>query len=328
MEFVKKHKSTLYALLGIVLFFFGTSFVPNFLMPANLLNVVRQCSIIAICAVGMTMVIVIKGIDLSVGGSVTFCGMTAGLLLNLGVPVPLAILAALCTGLLIGLFSGCLVAYLEVPSFIATLVIGQIIQGAAYLFNNGRSFGGFPASYVFIGNGYLLGIPISDYIMVLFVLVGMFIMMRLPIGTRIYGLGGNEQVLKNAGINTAKIKLFVFIASGFCSAAAGVLLASQLNTAHPTQGEPYQLDAIAACIIGGVSMSGGEGKVFMSMVGALIIGSIRNILNLLSVQSFYQNILVGTIIIAVVAASMMVKLYREQKTAQFSPFDVADRPMR
>ena len=321
MRLSRRQSSLLTAVAVIAAFLIGGSFVPNFLKPANFLNVIRQCSIIAICAVGVTQVIVIQGIDLSVGGNVTFCGMLAGLMLGRGVAVPVAILGALVCGILIGLISGSLYAFLEVPAFVATLVVGQITQGLAYLFNNGRSFGGFPKSFVFLGNGSLLGIPISDYIMIIFVAAGIFVTTMLPIGTRIYGLGGNEQVLKNGGINTAKIKLFVFGVSGFCAAAAGVLLAAQLDTAHPTQGEPYQLDAIAACIIGGVSMSGGEGKVIMSMVGALIIGSIRNILNLLAVHSFYQNILVGIIIIAVVAVSMLNKQRSERKTAQFTAID-------
>ena len=248
----------------------------------------------------------------------TRAGSAGSFLFGFGFPVPIAILCALATGLAIGFFSGVLNAYLEVPAFIATLVVGQITQGAAYLFNNGRSFGGFPSAFVFIGNGTLLGIPISNYVMVLVVTTCVFITTRLPIGTRIYALGDNEQVLKNAGINVARIKLFVFSASGLCSAAAGILLTAQLDTAHPTQGEPYQLDAIAACIIGGVSMSGGEGKVLLSMVGALVIGSIRNILNLLSVHSFYQNILVGVIIIAVVAISMFTRLKKQRNTAQFA----------
>ena len=318
MRLSKKQTSAVKATAVVAAFLIGGAFVPNFLKPANFLNVIRQCSIIAICAVGVTQVIVIKGIDLSVGGNVTFCGMLAGLILGRGVPVPVAILCALVCGVLIGLISGSLYAFLEVPAFVSTLVVGQITQGLAYLFNNGRSFGGFPKAFVFLGNGTLLGIPISDYIMIVFVAAGVIVTTMLPIGTRIYGLGGNEQVLKNGGIDTAKIKLFVFAVSGFCAASAGVLLAAQLDTAHPTQGEPYQLDAIAACIIGGVSMSGGEGKVIMSMVGALIIGSIRNILNLLAVHSFYQNILVGVIIIAVVAVSMLSKARRESKTAQFT----------
>lgn len=183
MRIAKKYRSLLTAACVLAAFLIGGSFVPNFLKPANFLNVILQCSIIAICAVGVTQVIVIKGIDLSVGGNVTFCGMLAGLLLGMGVPVPLAILAALAAGLLIGLISGVLHAYLEVPAFIATLVIGQITQGASYLFNDGRSFGGFPEGYVFLGNGSLLGIPISDYIMVVFVLAGIFVTTKTAIGT-------------------------------------------------------------------------------------------------------------------------------------------------
>jgi ribose/xylose/arabinose/galactoside ABC-type transport system permease subunit len=306
------------SLLGVALFAMAGMLVPGFLEIGNLLNVIRQCSIIAICAVGVSQVIVIKGIDLSVGGNVTFCGMLAGLMLARGVSIPVAIILALFSGIAIGAVSGSLIAYLEVPAFIATLVIGQITQGAAYLFNNGRSFGGFPAAFVSIGNGALLGIPYSDYIMVAFVAMGIVLSAKLPVGTRIYGLGGNEQVLKNIGLRTDTIKIFVFCLSGFCAAAAGILLASQLDTSHPTQGEPYQLDAIAACIIGGVSMSGGEGKVVLTTVGALVIGSLRNALNLLHVHSFYQNIAVGLIIIAVVAISVAIKVYRQQKTAQFA----------
>lgn len=318
MQFFKKYKKTLLvAVIGIALFLLGGSFVPNFLRPSNLLNVVRQSSVISIAAVGMSQVIVIKGIDLSVGGNISFCGMMVGMLFSKGVSVPVAILAAICTGILLGLVSGSLVAYLNVPAFVSTLVIGQITQGAAYLFNNGNSFGSFPEAFKNIGNGALLGIPISDYLMVLFVVMGVIITTKLPIGTHIYGLGGNEQVLVNAGIRTDRIKLFVFMLSGFCAASAGVLLAAQLNTAHPTQGDNYQTDAIAACVIGGVNMAGGEGKVWLTMVGALIIGSVRNVLNLLHVSVYFQNIIVGVIIIAVVAFSMQMKIRRDEKTSQF-----------
>lgn len=319
MDTLRRFQKPVRYLLAAGLFFLAGSFVPNFLRLSNLLNVVRQCSIIAICAVGVSQVIVIRGIDLSVGGNVTFCGMVCGLMLNRGFPVAAAIVLSLLTGIVIGALSGTLVARLEIPAFVATLVIGQITQGASYLFNNGRSFGGFPRAFTLIGNGYLLGIPYSDLIMLVFVALGVVVSAKLPLGTRIYGMGGNEQVLKNLGLRTDRIKVFVFALSGFCSAAAGILLASQLDTSHPTQGEPYQLDAIAACVIGGVSMTGGEGRVAMTTAGALVIGSIRNVLNLLSVHSFYQNITVGVIIIVVVALSMSVRLRQQQKTAQFSP---------
>lgn len=319
MQFFKKYQKTLIvAVVGVALFLLGGSLVPNFLKLGNLLNVIRQSSVIAIAAVGMSQVIVIKGIDLSVGGNISFCGMVVGILFAHGVSVPIAILVALAVGVLLGLISGSLVAYLNVPAFVSTLVIGQITQGAAYLFNNGNSFGSFPDAYKFIGNGSLLGIPISDYLMVIFVALGIIITLKLPIGTHIYGLGGNEQVLKNAGIRTDRIKLFVFMFSGFCAASAGVLLAAQLSTAHPTQGDNYQTDAIAACVIGGINMAGGEGKVLYTMVGALIIGSLRNVLNLLHVSVYMQTLIVGVVLISVVAFSMLMKARRDARTSQFA----------
>lgn len=318
MQFIQKYRRRLIlAVAGVALFLLGGSLVPNFLKLGNLLNVVRQSSVIAIAAYGMSQVIVIKGIDLSVGGNISFCGMVVGMLFAQGVSVPAAILAALATGVLLGLISGSLVAYLNVPAFVSTLVIGQITQGAAYLFNNGNSIGGFPEAFKSIGNGTILGVPVSIYLLVLYLILGALITARLPIGTHIYGLGGNEQVLVNAGVRTDRIKLFVFMFSGFCAASAGVLLASQISAAHPTQGDQYQTDAIAACVIGGINMAGGEGKLWWTTAGALVIGSVRNVLNLLHVSVYMQNIIVGVIIIGVVAFSMLMKLRRDERTAQF-----------
>lgn len=320
MNFFNKNKrSFLIAIIGIALFLAGGSLVHNFLTAGNLLNVVRQAAPIAIAAVGISQVIVIKGIDLSVGGIMSFCGMLIGILFVNGMPIWFVIVASLITGILLGLLSGSLVAYLNVPPFVATLVVGQITQGAAYLFNSGNSFGSFPDSFKFIGNGKLLEIPVSIFLMVLFVVIGVVLTTKLPIGTHIYGIGGNEAVLVNSGIRTDTIKLFVFMFSGFCAASAGILLAAQLNSAYPAQGDNYQTDAIAACVIGGINMAGGEGKVWCTMIGALIIAAVRNILNLLHVSVYFQNIIIGVIIIAVVAFSMMMKFRREQRTAQFKP---------
>ncbi len=277
--------------------------IPHFLSPANLLNVVRQSSIIAVSAVGMTLVIIIKGIDLSISGLLALCPMVAGLLMLAGAPVLLALGAGVLSGIAMGLFSGLMVARLAVPAFITTLVVGQVGQGLALVMNGGRSIGGFPASYVALGNGAFLGIPISDYVMVAFLLLGLVIMRALPIGTHILALGGNEQVLRQEGLSVARLQLFVFGFSGFCAAAAGLLLSAQLDTVHPIQGEAYQLDAIAACIIGGVDLAGGHGSVATAVVGALVIGCIRNALNLLGVHPFMQNIFVGVIIVAIVFAS-------------------------
>jgi ribose transport system permease protein len=278
--------------------------VPNFLTLRNLLNVVRQSSIISLVAYGMTMVIIVKGIDLAVGGMMSCCAMISGLLMLQHWPVVLAVGAGLLVGIIMGAFNGMMVQKLEVPAFITTLVVGQVAGGIALVLNNGRSIGGFPAGYVFIGNGSFLGIPISNYITLVFVIFCTILMARTRIGIYIYALGGNDMVVKQQGISSAKINYFVFAFSGFCAAVAGVLLSAQLDTVHPTQGSNYQLDAVAACVIGGVNMVGGEGKIYMSLAGALIIGFLRNALNLLGMHPFYQNIIVGVIIILIVAVSI------------------------
>jgi ribose/xylose/arabinose/galactoside ABC-type transport system permease subunit len=278
--------------------------IPNFLQPGNILNVIRQSSIISLCAYGMTMVIIIKGIDLAVSGIMSCCAMIGGLLMLRGVPVPFAILAGLAAGTLMGAFNGMMVQKLEVPAFITTLVVGQVANGLALVLNSGRSIGGFPSGYVFIGNGSFLGIPISNYITIVFVVFCTILMARTRLGVHIYALGGNDTVVKQQGISSAKINYFVFSFSGFCAATAGILLSAQLDTVHPTQGGNYVLDAVAACVIGGVSMAGGEGKIYMALAGALVIGFLRNALNLLGMHPFYQNIIVGVIIILIVAMSI------------------------
>jgi ribose/xylose/arabinose/galactoside ABC-type transport system permease subunit len=290
-------------LFGVAVFAAAGLFVPHFLTTANLLNVVRQSSITGIGAVGMTMVIVILGIDLSIAGLIALCPMVSGLLMLQGLPMILSIFGGIIAGIGMGLFNGLMVAKLDVPPFITTLVVGQVSQGLALVMNNGRSIGGFPASYVYIGNGSVFGIPISDILMISMMGIGIFITQFTPTGNRIYALGGNETVVRQEGLNVDGLKLFVYAFSGFCASVAGILLSAQLDTVHPIQGEPYQLDTIAACVIGGVNLAGGEGRVAMAVAGALIIGSVRNVLDLLGVHPFYQNVFVGTIIILVVFAS-------------------------
>jgi ribose transport system permease protein len=301
---------TLFSLLGIAALAAAGLLVPHFLTPANLLNVVRQSSIIGIGAVGMTMVIVILGIDLSIAGLIALCPMVSGLLMLQGVPIVISIVAGIIVGIGMGLFNGLMVAKLDVPPFITTLVVGQVGQGLALIMNNGRSIGGFPASYVHLGNGSFLGIPISDLLLFVMMGIGIFITQFTPTGNRIYALGGNETVVRQEGINADGLKLFVYAFSGFCASIAGILLSAQLDTVHPIQGDPYLLDTIAACVIGGVSLAGGEGRVAMAVAGALIIGSVRNVLDLLGVHPFFQNVLVGTIIILVVFGSGLSRYRR------------------
>ena len=205
----------LFSLLGVAALAAAGLLVPHFLTPANLLNVVRQSSIIGIGAVGMTMVIVILGIDLSIAGLIALCPMVSGLLMLQGVPIVISIVAGIIAGIGMGLFNGLMVAKLGVPPFITTLVVGQVSQGLALIMNNGRSIGGFPASYVYIGNGSFLGIPVSDLLLLVMMAIGIFITQFTPTGNRIYALGGNETVVRQEGINADGLKLFVYAFRGF-----------------------------------------------------------------------------------------------------------------
>lgn len=290
-------------LAAVVLFIAVGLQIPNYLTVKNIFNVIRQSSIVSLVAYGMTMVIIVKGIDLSVGGIIASCAMISGLMMKSGIPIGICIAAGLLSGIIMGWFNGVMVEKLEVPAFITTLVVGQVANGIALMLNGGGSLGGFPDSYVFLGNGSLLGMPISNYITFAFCIVSALIMGRTRLGTHIYALGGNDMVVKQQGISSAKINYFVFAFSGFCAATAGILLSAQMNTVHPTQGGNYQLDAVAACVIGGVSMAGGEGRVYLSLVGALLIGFLRNGLNLYGLHPFYQNLVIGFIIIIIVAIS-------------------------
>jgi len=288
--------------------------IPKFLSLENILNVIRQTSIVSLVSYGSAMVIIVKGIDLSVGGLIAFCAMVSGLMMKAGIPMAIAIAAGILAGAIMGLFSGIMVEKLEVPAFITTLVIGQVANGFALMLNGGNSIGGFSDAYVFIGNGKILGIPVSIYITLFFVVLSYLIMNRSKLGTHIYAYGGNAQVVRNQGISTAKINYFVFTFSGICAAVAGILLSAQMNTVHPAQGGNYQLDAVAACVIGGVNMAGGEGKVYNALLGALLIGFLRNALNLIGLHPYYQNLIVGVLIIAIVAFSM----YKRHKKVELS----------
>lgn len=310
-------KKMIIAAVVIVLLVVAGLTIPNFLSMRNILKVMRTSSIVSIVSFGSAMVIIVKGIDLSVGGLIAVCAMVSGLLMTSGIPVPIAIIAGLIVGALLGLFSGVMVEKLEVPAFITTLVIGQLANGFALVLNGGDSLSVTNKSYDFLGNGKIFGIPVSIFITLFFLMLSYFIMNKTKLGTHIYALGGNKQVVKNQGISTAKINYFVFAFSGICAAAAGILLSSQLNTVHPTQGGNYQLDAVAACVIGGINMAGGEGKVYNAIIGALIIGFLRNALNLIGLHPYYQNLIVGVLIISIVAYSMYQRRKKNETSKRF-----------
>ena len=298
IEILNKFKTGIGLLALVIVLSFMS---PYFLTIPNLLNVVRQVSIIAVVSFGMTMVILTGGIDLSVGSMLAFAGaISAGMIVNSGLNVFVAILIGLAAGTALGLFNGIAVAKAKLPAFIVTLAMMTIARGFTLIYTNGRPISGFGETFRFFGAGYLGRIPVPVVIMFLLLFVIYILLKKTPLGRYIYAIGGNEKATKLSGINTDKIKIAVYGLNGFLAAASGIILTSRLNSAQPMAGEGYELDAIAAVVLGGTSLSGGSGGVIGTIIGALIIAVLNNGLNLLNVSSFYQLVAKGGVILLAV----------------------------
>lgn len=276
----------------------------RFMTVSNVLNVFRQTSINAIIAAGMTYVILTSGIDLSVGSVFAFAGAIGAYLVASGANVFLVIIAALGIGLLIGGFNGLVISKGKVQPFIATLATMTLVRGATLVFTDGRpiSTGTAESAQAFsgVGSGYILYIPVPIYILIIVFVLSYYILKHTRIGRYIYALGGNEDATLLSGINVGKVKTFVYMFSGMLAALAGLIMTSRLSSAQATAGSGYELDAIAAVVLGGTSLSGGYGSVLSTIVGALIIGVLNNALNLMDVSSYYQLLIKGLVILVAV----------------------------
>ena len=298
IEILNKFKTGIGLLALIIVLSFMS---PYFLTIPNLLNVIRQVSIIAIVSFGMTMVILTGGIDLSVGSMLAFAGaISAGMIVNSGLNIFLAILIGLAAGTALGLFNGIAVAKAKLPAFIVTLAMMTVARGFTLIYTDGRPISGFDETFRFFGAGYIGRIPVPVIIMFILLFVIYILLKKTPLGRYIYAIGGNETATKLSGINTDKIKIAVYGLNGFLAAVSGIILTSRLNSAQPMAGEGYELDAIAAVVLGGTSLSGGSGGVVGTIIGALIIAVLNNGLNLLNVSSFYQLVAKGGVILLAV----------------------------
>jgi ribose transport system permease protein len=289
--------------LGLVLW----ALTPHFLTVSNLLNIAEQAAIIAIVAVGMTFVIITAGIDLSVGSVLAFAGVVMASALQGGMPLPLALGAALGTGLVCGLLNGLLITVGRLPPFIATLGMMSVARGTALMFTEGRPISGFSGDFRSLATGEVLRVPAPVIIMVAVYVVAHFILTRTKLGRYTYAIGGNEEAALLSGVNVKLYKTMVYGLAGMLSGLAAILLTARLNSAQPIAGMMYELDAIAATVIGGTSLLGGEGTVFGTLVGALIMAVLRNGLNLLGVSSFIQQVVIGSVIIVAVLIDMWLK---------------------
>jgi len=280
---------------------------PHFLTVGNALNVMEQTSINAIVAIGMTFVIVSSGIDLSVGSLVAVAGVVLAGALKAGWSIPIAIAAGLAIGAATGLLNGIVIAFGRLPSFIMTLGMMSVARGAALLMTDGRPISGFDAAFRSIATGRIVGVPAPIVLTLVLYAIAHFVLSRTRFGRYVYGIGGNEEATRLSGVNVRFHKTMVYVVSGVMSAIAAVLLTARLNSAQPIAGIMYELDAIAAVVIGGTSLSGGEGHLGGTLIGALTMGVLRNGLNLLGVSSFLQQLVIGVVIIVAVLVDIMVK---------------------
>jgi ribose transport system permease protein len=273
---------------------------PHFLTVSNLLNIAQQTSINAIIAVGLTFVIISGGIDLSVGSIVAFSGVVMASLMQRAIPWPIAILGGLATGLACGLLNGVLITLGRLPPFIATLGMMSVARGAALLYTDGRPVSGFAEAFRWLATGEMIFVPVPVIVMGAVYLAAHFILRRTPFGRYVFAIGGNEEAALLSGVKVRLHKTMVYGVGGLLSALAAIMLTARLNSAQPIAGINYELDAIAAAVIGGTSLMGGQGSVAGTLVGALIMGVLRNGLNLLGVSSFVQQLVIGAVIILAV----------------------------
>lgn len=271
---------------------------PDFLSARNLSNLLQQSALTGILAIGMTLVILTAGIDLSVGSTAALSGMIVAILLDGKIPIPVAILGAVLVGLLVGLAMGALSAQLRLPAFIVTLAGLVSIRGGAYITTDGKPVGqNFPEEFIFIGGGYVGFFPVSGLIFIAITLLVGAVLRFTTFGEYIYAVGSNEEAARLSGVPVKAVQTAVFGISGALAALAGILLASRLTIAQPTAFQGAELDAIAAVVLGGTSLFGGRGGVSGTFIAVLLLSVLRNLFNLLGIGSFYQMVATGLILV-------------------------------
>lgn len=300
-EWLIEQKSLIALLVLVVVVSFLN---PNFFTVDNLLNILRQTSVNAIIAVGMTLVILTAGIDLSVGSVLALCGAFAATLVAMEVPVLVAVPTALLAGAILGAISGMIIAKGKVQAFIATLVTMTLLRGVTMVYTDGRpistGFTDTADTFAWFGTGYALGIPVPVWLMVVVFAGAWYLLNHTRFGRYVYAVGGNESATRLSGINVDRVKIGVYAICGLLAALAGIIVTSRLSSAQPTAGMGYELDAIAAVVLGGTSLMGGKGRIMGTLIGALIIGFLNNALNLLDVSSYYQMIAKAVVILLAV----------------------------
>ncbi|PAB58964.1 ABC transporter permease [Anaeromicrobium sediminis] len=299
---IKGFLRTAGTLLGLLIMCIFLSFMsPYFLTLSNALNIALQSSINAILAFGITFAIITSGIDLSVGSILALSSVSMGLAISNGIDLIPAVLLGLLIGTLAGAMNGFLITKLDLAPFIVTLGMMSIARGMSLVITKGYPISGMPKSLRILGRGKFMGMPVPVLITLIVFVIAYILLKYTKFGRYVYAIGGNEEATRLSGINVKRTKLLVYTWCGTMAGLAGIILTARLNSAQPIAGLGYELDAIAAAVIGGVSLSGGEGTAQGTLLGALIIGVLRNGLNLLNVSSFWQQVVIGCVVIGAVA---------------------------
>ena len=305
ISLLRKIPGNIYTLIIITLVFWLICPPSTFITPSSLVNILRQCSFLAIVSIGSLLAIITGGIDLSVGGIMCFSGVVAAVVTSKGYPIVLAVIIALLAGTVIGMLNGFIISRNKVAPFIITLATWNIADSLALVVAGGATVTVSDDRFAFLGGGNLAFIPVCVLVALLMYVLFYVITKRTKTGTYIYAIGGNETAAHLTGINVAKIKLLVYTFSGFTAALAGILLASRLGSANPGQGNGYEFYGIASAVVAGASMSGGNGTVGHTLIGALVITILRSGLNIAGIPNSWQMVVLGLVIVGVVFIDVM-----------------------
>ena len=292
-------------LIAMIVFFSLST--KSFLSARNFTNIVRQISVVGICAVGMTMVILTGGIDLSIGSVIGLTSAIAAVMMSGGMPIWLAVLVALALGVVIGLANAACINFLRIPPMITTLAMMISLRGAVYLITGGMPIYGIPESFKVLGQGTVGVFPISSLIMIAVFIFGYILLSRTPFGRRIYGIGGNVETARLSGVNVKRELYKMYMLVGLLGALAGLILTSRINSGQPSAGDGYEMDIITAVVLGGVSVSGGEGKLGKVIIGVVFMGVLANGMMMMNVSEYWQRVVKGIVLLIAVAVDIQAK---------------------
>lgn len=292
----------------IALFIIFSFLSPVFLRMENLLNITRQISFRGIAAVGMMFVLLTGGIDLSIGSTVQLMNVICPLLMvEMGMSIGVSIVACFGVSLLVGIFNGALIAKAKIPPMIVTMASMNALNGAAFLISGGQPVFGFDDSFAIMGQGYIGSIPIPTIIMIIMFAVGAFVLNKTTFGRNLYAIGGNEEAARLCGVNVDWVKILAYVFDSLFACAAGILMLSRLMSGTPNTGKGFEFEVITAVVLGGVSVNGGAGRVFSVIFGVFIIGVLNNGLTLIGLNTYWQYVLNGLVLVIAVGADYASK---------------------